>query len=698
MSCRFIAQRGDKPPYSEYFWTKEYLLNHDLRCAVVAPLISQDIGIWIIAVFARHPHSIGRTEQERLERVAAQISSAIENSRLFQQRDQLALALEGIGEGVAFLGVEGDFQFVNSAFLDIYGFTSREVLGKNATDLIVPKDLTDQAIAYDAFSEGIKLGWTGEIKRQREDGELIDVLLTIRPVKDKLGHVLGRIGVSRDITERKEAEEALRESEEQHRTLLDVYPDGVVLEIDRKIVYANPALREMTGFAEHEILNAPPEEFIVPEDRERAIAVIHKLLAGTTGDTREYRVSKKDGGIVPTEITSRLVTFAGKPALLSVIRDITERKRVEQRVQEASRLAAIGELAAGVAHEINNPLTSVIGFSQMVLEADPPSDIKEDLQIVYSQAQRAAKVVKNLLLFGRKTGPNKEAMELNSIIQRSIELKLHEFKLCNVRVQCELDQELPDTLLDEHQMIQVFFNLLTNAQDAFESQWEGGLITVKTTQARGMIRVTVSDDGPGIPPENLNKIFDPFFTTKEVGRGTGLGLSICHGILKEHGGEIWAESVEGQGATICFEIPVLTPADHSDSALPTMFAGTPGTKHVLVVDDEITIRDMLRRALELERYTVDLAENGEEAWRKMCAMHYDCIVLDLKMPVMGGQELYKLINEVDESLAQKVLFITGDTIGRDTRDFLTATEGQALHKPFELQELLGQVRTLTEIT
>ena len=409
---------------------------------------------------------------------------------------------------------------------------------------------------------------------------------------------------------------------------------------------------------------------------------------------------RKNGEEFPVFLTVAPVRDSSGQVLgfIGVSRDLTESKRAEERLKETVRLSSIGELAAGVAHEVNNPLTSVIGFSQLALDADPPPGIIEDLQIVNSQAQRAAKIVKNLLLFGRRTGPDKEAIDLNAIIRRSVELKLHEFKICDVRVQWELDQELPDTLVDEHQMIQVFVNLLTNAYDAMEPLGQGGLINVKTTQAEGKITATVSDTGPGIPSENLNKIFDPFFSTKAVDKGTGLGLSICHGIVKEHGGEIWAESTEGQGTTICLEIPVLTAVDLSAPISPKIFPRTSGTKHVLVVDDEITIRDMLHKALELERYTVDLAENGEEAWRKMCAMHYDCIVLDLKMPVMGGQELYKVIKEVDESLVEKVLFITGDTIGRDTSDFLTATGGHVMHKPFEIRELLARVRALTEVT
>ena len=201
------------------------------------------------------------------------------------------------------------------------------------------------------------------------------------------------------------------------------------------------------------------------------------------------------------------------------------------------------------------------------------------------------------------------------------------------------------------------------------------------------MRISISDDGPGIRPEHLNKIFEPFFTTKEVGRGTGLGLSICYGIIQQHHGDLWAESIPGQGATFHIELPIVGPmqAPAMAESLPQLSVGS--AKHLLVVDDETNIRDLLARCLAKERYTVDLAENGQEAWRKVRRRSYDWVILDLKMPGMSGQQLYQTLREYNPELAKKTIFITGDTLSRDTLDFLSKVGNPVLSKPIDLEEL-----------
>ncbi len=251
-------------------------------------------------------------------------------------------------------------------------------------------------------------------------------------------------------------------------------------------------------------------------------------------------------------------------------------------------------------------------------------------------------------------------------------------------------------MIDEHQMVQVFLNLFTNAEQAIHQAGGWGRIGVSTVRSEDAIEITIKDDGPGISSEVLNRVFEPFFTTKEVGQGTGLGLSISYGIIKQHGGDIWAESVEGGGTTFHVTLPVVVPEEITILQLPTAASNGKTTKHLLVVDDEPHIRDVLRKYLESERYTVDLAEDGQEAWRKLANMEYDCILLDLKMPGMGGPELYQLIQEISEALASKVVFITGDTVSSDTREFISQIGNPVIMKPFHLEELLRTVQDLSE--
>ena len=378
------------------------------------------------------------------------------------------------------------------------------------------------------------------------------------------------------------------------------------------------------------------------------------------------------------------------------IRYAISHKQMEMQLLETSRLASIGKLAAGMAHEINNPLTSVLGFSQLLMAKNLPNDIAVDLNIINAEAKRAAKIVQNLLLFARKTEPEMRYLDVTSLLNRVQELKAFDFKTNGISVINEIPPDLPRTMVDEHQLIQVFINILTNAEQECFASRGGGQLRIQATSSPNWIRISITDDGPGISPEKLNAIFEPFYTTKEVGKGTGLGLSICYGIIRQHGGELWAESELGKGASFHIELPIVLPVDTTE-APPLESPTAPAfAKHVLVVDDEPHIRDLLARALEMQRYIVDLAEEGREAFRKLTSMSYDCILLDLKMPGMSGREVFQLMEESDQQVAKKIIFITGDASDPDTRDFIAMSNNPVVLKPLHLDDVCRQVLNVVQ--
>ena len=358
---------------------------------------------------------------------------------------------------------------------------------------------------------------------------------------------------------------------------------------------------------------------------------------------------------------------------------------------ESERLASIGELSAGVAHEINNPLTSIVLYSQMLLDEDLPDSIRKDLKVVSSQAYRAAKIVRNLLQFARKSDPEKRLLNVAGLVRRSLEMKSHEFNINSITVVENIPEGLPPIEVDEHLILQVLLNVLTNAEQACVSAHGKGNITVSASAKGSLIDVMVQDDVPGISSDQIAKIFQPFYTTKETGVGTGLGLSVSHGIISQHGGNIWAESDLGSGTTFHIELPLAEEANSadlgSDSLPPSVIDPIETTSHILVVDDERDLRTVLVKQFELRRYNVDQAGDGEEAWRKLQSFDYDCILLDIRMPGMSGQELYERLTDSMPELVDRIIFITGDTVNPNTRIFLSKVANPFLSKPFDFHEL-----------
>jgi len=290
---------------------------------------------------------------------------------------------------------------------------------------------------------------------------------------------------------------------------------------------------------------------------------------------QQYLRGNRDGLHYSENIGDREYDIAAAPlfnpdgalSIIEVLRDVTERKqaeekekRLQQQLYLSSRLASIGELAAGVAHEINNPLTGILGFSQRLLRKSTDKEVSQDLARIHNEALRAAKVVRNLLTFARRPEPKKQYCDINDILQKALELRAYELKTGNIEVVTDLVRSLPKIMVDFHQIQQVFLNIIMNAEQAMTETYRGGKLSIRTQQMKGHITISFTDDGPGIPAGKLSKVFDLFFTMREKTTGTGLGLSICHGIVTSHGGKIYAKSEVGKGATFFVELPIMAEA------------------------------------------------------------------------------------------------------------------------------------------
>jgi signal transduction histidine kinase/ActR/RegA family two-component response regulator len=390
-----------------------------------------------------------------------------------------------------------------------------------------------------------------------------------------------------------------------------------------------------------------------------------------------------------------LVEPGGQLSSVFVMRDITERKKeqaerqqLEARARLASHLASIGEMASGIAHEINNPLTAVIGYSELLGAGDLPEDAREAVRQIKQGSARVAGIVQRLLTFARQRKPQRVPVDLNEVIRSTLALRDYAMRTSNIRVATRLDPSLPHTVADGQQMQQVLLNLIVNAEAAMSAAHGKGELLLTSERQGENLHIIVQDDGPGVPREIQERIFDPFFTTREVGQGTGLGLSICHGIVSEHGGRIWVRSDGMQGSEFHLQIPIVAEgAPPAEAPAPQQGSAAPRTR-VLVVDDEPSIRDLLRAILEPLGHEVDGVADGRAAIERVRENRYGVILLDVRMPVMSGLEVFQRMKEIAGSIASRVVFMTGDMMAEETRAVLEQTGAPALAKPFESPELL----------
>jgi len=589
---------------------------------------------------------------------------------------------------------DGNLTYVNDSMARTLGYSKEGMIGMHITSISSKEDaVTFEAKSNKLIEQGM---FSHETVWSTKEGEKVYGEEKVVAFYDSNGKFVGGRGVFRDITDRKKAEEELR----LRAQLLDGATDSIFLhDFDGKLIYVNETCCKVHGYTREEMMVMSLHQLSTPQ--------YASLMEQRLKQVREEGKSifetahlRKDGSIMAMEVHSRVIESGGMKLIITVGRDITERKRLEGEKKElerraylASRLASIGEMVSGIAHEVNNPLVGVIGFAEILMERnDLPEDVRKRLKIINDGSQRVASIVDRLLSFARQSKPEKAYIDINQILETTLQMRTYEMQVNNIAVSARLVPELPWTVVDAGQLQQVFLNIMINAEEEMNLAHGKGKLLVRTEAVDKTIRISFKDDGPGIAKENLDRIFDPFFTTREVGQGTGLGLSICHGIIAEHGGQMYVRSKPGKGATFIVELPVITRTEQlelirADVDEPRKIAKA----RILVVDDEPTNLQYLSDALEGQGHEVETVGNAGDALKKIDEGGYDLLLLDIKMPGMSGMELYKRIQKVAPSLADRVVFITGDVMGADTEDFLFNTGAPYITKPINSGRLLETI-------
>lgn len=513
----------------------------------------------------------------------------------------------------------------------------------------------------------------------------------IGTLHDLAAPVIAEMELRREMAERLRAERALSAAETRFRLLVEHSLVGIYVIGEERVLYANPKFAQIFGYAQSGILDRPVDALVGEEDRERMRENLRRCLAGEVDSVHcAFRGLHKDGGRVEVEVHGTRAEVAGSPSVIGTVLDVTGRRVAQAQLRRAERLASVGTLLGGVAHELSNPLTSIKSFAQLMLLDEHREEDREALLIVQKEADRAAKIVADLRLLARQTQEGDSdyaAVSLNEVAEHTLRLRRYSLQARNVEVRAELADHLPSVWADRGQLNQVVLNLIVNAEQALAEHPGARRLTVRTrASARGAL-LQVSDNGPGIAPAHLERIFDPFWTTKAPGEGTGLGLSLAHGIVTEHGGDLRVRSEPGGGASFTLEIPRSPVAPVPDGEVPD--AERVSSLRILVVDDEPGIRRSLARYLARRGHRVDEANDGRGAlWQlDRSGAAYDAVLADLRMPDLGGDQLFTELKRRGDGLADRLVFITGDAASPEAVRILAAAGAPVLLKPFELSRV-----------
>lgn len=617
--------------------------------------------------------------------------------------------VEAMAEGVVLQTADGVIQSCNPAAERILGLPAEQILGRASKDprwRTIHEDGTPWPGEAHPSMTTIATGETQDnvvIGVHRPDGALRWLSVSTRPLhlerRDRPDAVVVTFA---DITERRRAEQELRAATQNYLHLIEHAPDAIVVHREGRFLFTNPAALRLHGMQRAEqLIGRSAFDFIAPEFHEFVRERVRRVRdSGQQSPLMELSILRADGQRVVVEATSVPTRFDGEDAVLTTLRDVTERKQLEQQLRQAQKMEAIGRLAGGVAHDFNNMLTVILGQVEALSERGAaPSELSAQLSPIRAAAQRGADLVARLLTFARKGSPRLRALQLNDLVT-GLDGMLRRLLGEGIELHTELSPELHSVRADPAMLEQVIVNLVINARDAMPA---GGALTILTrnlspadsaadASERGpRVELAVRDMGVGMDSFVVARIFEPFFTTKGEHRGTGLGLATCHGIIRQFGGVIAVESQPGAGSTFRIRLPACDERP-VPAALPAARPSRQGTEAILLVEDEPLIREVACGALRALGYTVLEAGSGPEALSALSerAAPVDLLVTDVVMPKMNGPELAASVRRQFPGV--KVLYLTGYAPDMLSQMLAAEAADRVLEKPFTMSRLSEVIR------
>ncbi|MHB8502697.1 MAG: hybrid sensor histidine kinase/response regulator, partial [Candidatus Acidiferrales bacterium] len=619
-----------------------------------------------------------------------------------------ALAMDSAADGISILGEDGRHIYVNMAFARMLGHESPEsMLGVQWQKIYDPRDIE---LLQEKVRESLKLEgkWSGQVNLRRRDGTAIPIEMAITPLANGVTACIGH-----DISARKEAEKARADAEIKYRTLVEqVAAISYIAELglDGEWLYVSPQIEAITGYSQEEWLgnsrawlrHVPKEDHAVIEAAEAASLRGERFQA-------EYRIVRNDGAVIWVNDTAVVVSGSDShPVMEGIIVDITERKLLENQLQQSRRMEAVGRLAGGIAHDFNNLLTIIKGYAELALQRTGiQPELRADVMQIENASERASMLIRQLLAFSRRQVLQPKVIDLNAIVV-GLDKLLARLMGEHIEMVTRCGANVGNVKADPAQVEQVIMNLVVNARDAMP---KGGRLMVETsnvdldsTYARDHVSVkpgayvmlAVSDTGMGMSPETVAHIFEPFFTTKESGQGTGLGLSTVYGIVKQSGGYIWVYSEPGKGTTFKVYLPrVAEQAESKQGAVQLPGAGQ-GSETILLVEDEEAVRELVSRILAARGYSVVAAKSTQEA-EQFVAKHggeIHLLLTDIIMPGTSGRELARRITA--RHPRTRVLYMSGYTDNVLAQGGVLEAGLSFLQKPFTPGTLVQKVRDVLD--
>jgi PAS domain S-box-containing protein len=618
--------------------------------------------------------------------------------RLHQEQEFNRRLIANFPDLIAVLDLRGRFTYISDQVRNILGRSPQEYLGGEFGVRASPEDKIKIDKMFQRVIKGEVSRAQVEFRAPHADGTWRVLLLTAGPLFDETGKISGVVTSTRDVTEQHEVERKLHQEQEFVRRLIECFPDLiVVLDSDGRFKFVSERLKDVLGVSPEEYVGKQVGLRMSSEDRAKLSEMLQNTISGRKAQEQiEIRAQHIDGTWKTLRITARpLFDEQGNiTGMVSSGRDVTESKQFEQQLAQSEKFAAMGQMMAGAAHELNNPLTAILGISDLLRERATDESTRRQVDTILQQARRAAGIVLNLLAFSRPSAHGTAVIDLKAVIQEALQIENPLLARKHIQVKFEAPEGLPSVEGNRRLLMQVFSNLIANAEQSISAARGEGRLDISVACTDGRIRVSFADDGAGITPEIMDKIFDPFFTTKRPGGGSGLGLTIALAVIKEHGGTIEVASTTGIGATFHVFLPpsAQAPSDSASSSSPGLAQPRPGAdilrgRNVVIVDDEESIREIVAEDLSRRGMKVHMVESSEAALSYLSTNKCEIVICDFNLPGISGEAFFEKLRAKENGPRPQFVFMTGEFVDPALISRFREKGARILQKPFSVSVL-----------